>query len=733
MPRKLIVLLLAVFLMAGSIFAGCGPSRGTVEWHVNQACKLAKQGHYDEAIEECNRAIVLNPDSVEAYNNRAVAYRNKGQYDLAIADCNKTIALDPNYVKTYCNRAVAYCNKGQYNMAIADCNMAIELEPKMALAYNNRAYAYNNVGQYDLAIADCNRAIELSSKLALAYNNRAYAYNNVGQYDLAIADRNRAIELDPSLAPAYNRASAYKEQGREAEAIAGFEGFTTLTDISGGPQDTLVSGISPSATEELSTGEITVNATLDGVPWSGEVSYTIQGPTTESGSSVPQSFGEFPIGIYTVTSISGGPQGTLLSGISLSATEELSTGEAATLTLAFVSTGGITVKATLDGVPWSGEVSYTIQGPTTESGSSIPQSFGGLPIGTYSVTSISGGPQGAILNGISPSATEELSAGEAATLTLPFVSTGGITVEATLDGVPWFGHVNYMIEGPRTQSGSSIPQGFSELPIGTYTVTSISGGPQGAILNGISPSATEELSTGEVVTFTLVFICDGKITVNATLDGIPWTGQINYTIEGPRKESGSSVPQSFIVPNGAYTITHNSGGPQFEPPRFILFGGISPSATEEISPGEAATFTLAFVSAVGEYGRGADLSVTNTVDNATPNEGDTVTYTITITNNGPDAATNIEITDILPVGVTYVSDTPSQGTYSHSIWNVGALKGSGNATLQITAIVDINTGGSTINNTAEVTSVDQADPDSTPNNNNTDEDDQDIADIKVRS
>ncbi len=615
MPQKLTVLLLAVFLIAGSTPAGCGPSEDTAEWHLGQAYKLAEQDRYDEAIEECNRAVVLDPDCAEAYNNRA--------------------------------------------------------------------YIYNKLGQYDLAIADCNRAIELDPGLTLAYDNRAFAYE----------------ELD-----------------KRAEA-----------------QGELLSGISPAITEKLSIGGITVNATLDGVPWSGEVSYTIQGPTTESGSSAPQGFSECPVGTYTITYISGGPQGALLGGISPAATEELSTGEAATLTLAFVSIGEIMVSATLDGEPWSGEVSYTIQGPKTESGSSVPQGFSERPVGTYTITYISGGPQGALLGGISPAATEELSTGEAATLTLAFVSIGEIMVSATLDGEPWFGHVNYIIEGPRTESGFSAPQGFSECPIGTYTITYISGGPQGALLSGISPAATEELSAGEAATLTLAFIYNGEITVNATLDSEPWSGEASYTIQGPTTESGSSVPQSFTVPKGTYTITHNSGGPQYEIPRFILLSDISPSNTEEISPGESATFTLVFVSIVGDYGQGANLSVTKSVDNAYPVEGDTITYTITVSSDGPDAATNIEITDTLPVGVTYDSDIPSQGTYSRGIWDVGALTASGSATLKITARVDNNTAGSTVINTAEVTSVDQTDPNSTPNNNNTGEDDQDTAYIYIKA
>ena len=57
----------------------------------------------------------------------------------------------------------------------------------------------------------------------------------------------------------------------------------------------------------------------------------------------------------------------------------------------------------------------------------------------------------------------------------------------------------------------------------------------------------------------------------------------------------------------------------------------------------------------------SDLAVSKAVDNAAPNEADTVTYTVTLTNNGSSDATGVAITDLLPAGVTYVSDTPQPG------------------------------------------------------------------------
>ncbi|MEQ8676771.1 MAG: PKD domain-containing protein [Aggregatilineales bacterium] len=98
----------------------------------------------------------------------------------------------------------------------------------------------------------------------------------------------------------------------------------------------------------------------------------------------------------------------------------------------------------------------------------------------------------------------------------------------------------------------------------------------------------------------------------------------------------------------------------------------------------------------------ADISVTIGVDNPAPVEGATISYNVTITNNGTSGATGVQVNDFLPAGVTYVSNTPSQGTYTSGtgIWDVGTLANGATATLTITATVNAGTAGSTITNTA---------------------------------
>lgn len=121
-----------------------------------------------------------------------------------------------------------------------------------------------------------------------------------------------------------------------------------------------------------------------------------------------------------------------------------------------------------------------------------------------------------------------------------------------------------------------------------------------------------------------------------------------------------------------------------------------------------------------------DLSLTKTIDKSPPLVSDNVRFTLTVTNDGPSDATSVEVTDLLPSGYSYVSH--NVGTYDETtgIWNVGTLANGSFTSLSI--LCNVNASGD-YDNVAEITGHDQADIDSTPNNDTPDEDDQDEVSI----
>jgi uncharacterized repeat protein (TIGR01451 family) len=105
----------------------------------------------------------------------------------------------------------------------------------------------------------------------------------------------------------------------------------------------------------------------------------------------------------------------------------------------------------------------------------------------------------------------------------------------------------------------------------------------------------------------------------------------------------------------------------------------------------------------------ADVAVAKTVDNPTPVFGTPVTYTITVTNHGPDAATNVMVADPLPAGLTLIAAAPSQGAFdaASGVWFVGTLGNGVTAILHLTAQTTAD--GPIVNNA--VARADQFDPD----------------------
>ncbi|MEQ1539458.1 MAG: GEVED domain-containing protein [Sphingorhabdus sp.] len=126
------------------------------------------------------------------------------------------------------------------------------------------------------------------------------------------------------------------------------------------------------------------------------------------------------------------------------------------------------------------------------------------------------------------------------------------------------------------------------------------------------------------------------------------------------------------------------------------------------------------------YPQRADLSLTKTVSNASPSSGSSISYVLTVTSAASPAstatATGITVQDSLPAGFTFTGATGA-GSYNNftGVWTVGSLAPGANAAITITGTVTAVSG--TVTNVAQISASSLTDPDSTPNNGVTTEDD----------
>ena len=104
-----------------------------------------------------------------------------------------------------------------------------------------------------------------------------------------------------------------------------------------------------------------------------------------------------------------------------------------------------------------------------------------------------------------------------------------------------------------------------------------------------------------------------------------------------------------------------------------------------------------------------NLRMTKSASNTSPGAGSDVTYTIAVSNDGPNTATGVILRDPLPNGLTYVSSTAAQGSCGASANLVtcalGSLPAGGSTMVTITARTGSDTGNTNITNTATVSAT----------------------------
>jgi hypothetical protein len=414
-------------------------------------------------------------------------------------------------------------------------------------------------------------------------------------------------------------------------------------------------------------------------------------------------------------------------------------------TVVLGSAGVLTDSATLSGgYNETGSITFSLYSPTNVvvdtvtvavSGNgtySVPTGYTPTSAGTYEWAAAYSGDSNN--NAVSSPKTAELEVVNAASPTISTTpgatvvigSSGKLTDSATLSGgYNETGSITFSLYNPTNVvvdtvtvavSGNgtySVPTGYTPTSTGTYEWAAAYSGDSNN--NAVSSPKTAELEVVSAASPTITTTPGGtvaigsgsKLTDTATLaGGYNETGTVTFTLYSP---TNTVVDTETATVSGNGSVSTPSGYTPTSAGTYQWVASYSGDANNNsvISPKGSEP-------EVAIPAQQIDLTVVKTESTSQICPGNNVTYTVTVSNaTGYGTATGVLLTDVLPSGLSFVSATPSVGTYSSTtgVWTLGTLASGSTATLQVVAKTSCY---GVFINTATVTAANQVDVDTNP-------------------
>lgn len=100
---------------------------------VNLGWAYYQMGMTQEAIDETEMAVALNPELCLGYNNLGVFYRSVSKIDDAVTNLNEAIKLCSNYPEPHLHLGMIYSDQGSNSQAYTHFKRCAELTPRSDL------------------------------------------------------------------------------------------------------------------------------------------------------------------------------------------------------------------------------------------------------------------------------------------------------------------------------------------------------------------------------------------------------------------------------------------------------------------------------------------------------------------------------------------------------------------------------------------------------------------------
>jgi serine/threonine-protein kinase len=200
---------------------------------------MFRSGRYDEARQELERAVSLQPTSEDATRLLGRVLMRQGRIDEGMEQFRRALAIRPNSVALYSDMGLSLYNAQRYAEALTAFERAIELAPTSSISLSQAGAASQMLGDDRKALEFYQRATAIQPR-AETFSSMGTIYYSLGEYAKAATAYEGALLIRPLGATTHrNLGDAYVHLNRQADAVRAYRQAVKLAEaeVSVSPSD----------------------------------------------------------------------------------------------------------------------------------------------------------------------------------------------------------------------------------------------------------------------------------------------------------------------------------------------------------------------------------------------------------------------------------------------------------------------------------------------------------------
>ncbi|HJT85719.1 MAG TPA: tetratricopeptide repeat protein [Nitrososphaeraceae archaeon] len=194
------------------------------KYSANDVSVKKAQDRYDEAIQNYDKVLRIDPTNTDALNKKGFALYLLDRYDEALQNYDKALQIDPNNTLALSNKGDVLYDLDRYDEALQNYDKALQIEPNNTYALNSKGDVLYDFDRYDEALQNYDKALQIDPNNTDALNDKGLTLSDVGRYNEAITWYDKVLAIDPNDIDALNgKGLALDNLGKSEEAITWYD------------------------------------------------------------------------------------------------------------------------------------------------------------------------------------------------------------------------------------------------------------------------------------------------------------------------------------------------------------------------------------------------------------------------------------------------------------------------------------------------------------------------------